>query len=305
MGSLRTHVVTGANGYTGKYIARLLLERGDAVRSLTGHPGRPTPFGDRVTLHAFDFDRPDRLRETLRGADTLLNTYWVRFNYGATTYAGAVRNTKVLFEAARDAGVGRIVHVSIANPSPGSPFEYYRGKAELEAFLAGLGVPHSIVRPTVIFGDEDILINNMAWCLRHFPFFGVPGDGRYRMQPIFVEDMARLCVEAAGRTGSETFDACGPEVFTFDEWLRAIAKAIGVKARLVHLPKRLAYWASKFVGWRVGDVILTWEEVGGLSTGLLESKEPPRGTTRLTDWLAGHAAHAGGAYASEVARHFR
>ncbi len=302
---MAVHVVTGANGYTGKYIARLLLDRGDAVRSLTGHFNRPSPYGDRVPLHLLDFDHPDRLRESLRGADTLFNTYWVRFNYGTTTYAGAVARTKVLFEAARDAGVRRIVHVSIANPSLDSPFEYYRGKAELEKFLGEFGVPHAIVRPTVIFGDEDILINNMAWCLRHFPFFGVPGHGRYRMQPIFVEDMARLCVEAAGRQGSETFDACGPEVFTFDEWLRAIAKAIGVRARLVHLPRRLAWWASKFVGWRVGDVILTWEEVGGLSAGLLESREPARGTTRLTDWLAGHAARAGGTYASELARHFR
>lgn len=300
-----THVVTGATGYTGKYITRLLLDRGDRVRTLTGHPDRPSPFGDRVSRHEFDFEQPERMLDALRGADTLFNTYWVRFNYGNRTYDRAVANTKCLFEAAREAGVRRIVHVSIANPSADSPFPYYRGKAEIEQFLGGLGIPHSIVRPAVIFGAEDILINNMAWCLRHFPFFGVPGDGTYRMQPVFVEDMARHCVDAAGREGNETFDACGPEIFTFDEWLHAIAKTVGVRARLVHLPKKLAYWTSKVVGWLVGDVILTWDEVGGLSSGLLESREPPRGTTRLTDWLAANATNAGGSYASEVARHFR
>lgn len=303
--SAETSVVTGAFSYTGKYITRLLLEKGHEVRTLTGHPDRPSPFGDRVRAFPFDFDRPEALRGCLRGAATLYNTYWVRFDYGDNTHERAVRNTETLFRAAAEAGVRRVVHVSIANPSEESPFPYYRGKARLEKALAASGLSHAIIRPTVIFGPEDVLINNIAWCLRRFPFFGVPGNGRYRMQPIFVEEMALLAVEAGSSSENETFDAVGPEIFTFDEWLRLIARTLGVEARLLHLPPRLAWLLARVVGWMVGDVILTWDEVGGLMADLLVSKEPPRGTTRLSEWLERNAAVGGTVYASELARHYR
>lgn len=298
-------VVTGAYSYTGKYITERLLARGRRVRTLTGHPNHPHPFGDRVPAFAYDFADPDRLVATLRGARTLYNSYWVRFEHGDRTFAGAVANTRVLLRAAATAGVQRIVHVSIANPALDSPFAYYRGKAALEQSVRESGLSYAILRPTVIFGKEDILVNNMAWCLRHFPFFGVPGDGQYKMQPIFVEEMADLAVEAGTRSDNTVFDTCGPEVLTFDDWLTAIAANVGVTPRLWHLPPTLARVCAGVLGWFVGDVVLTREEVGGLMANLLESREPARGKTRLTEWLRSNRLQVGAQYASELARHYR
>jgi len=299
-----TVTITGAFSYTGKYVARRLLDRGYSVRTLTGHPGRVNPFGQAVEAFPYDFDRPDQLRKTLLGTSTLINTYWVRFPREESTFEAAVRNTRKLIDAAKDAGVERIVHVSIANPSAESPLGYYRGKAELEQAVLDSGLSYAIVRPTVIFGDEDILINNIAWFLRRFPLFGIPGDGRYRIRPIFVEDMARIMAKAVDDTGNAVMDAVGPETYTFEELVRLIASSIGRSVRFVHVPASLAYLATLVAGWFVGDVVLTWEEYRGLMGNLLAPEGPASGSTRLSEWLSAHKESVGKRYASEVARHY-
>jgi uncharacterized protein YbjT (DUF2867 family) len=297
-------VITGAFSYTGKYATRLLLNRGYKVRTLTFHPGRMHEFGQRVEVFPYNFDQPEKLAETLRGASTLINTYWVRFPHGIATFEGAVRNTNTLIAAAKKAGVQRIVHVSIANASLQSPLRYYKGKAQLEQSVVHSGLTHTILRPTVIFGPEDILINNIAWFVRHFPVFGIPGDGRYRIRPIFVEDMAKLIVEAAGKQTHEVVDAVGPETFTFENLVSGIASCLGKSTRLVHLPMPVAYAATRLAGWSVGDVILTWEEYKGLMDDLLAPDGPATGETYLTRWLADNGAALGRRYSSEIARHF-
>jgi NADH dehydrogenase len=299
-----TVTITGAFSYTGKYVARRLLDRGYSVRTLTGHPGRVNPFGQAVEAFPYDFDRPDQLRKTLLGTSTLINTYWVRFPREESTFEVAVRNTRKLIDAAKDAGVERIVHVSIANPSAESPLGYYRGKAELEQAVLDSGLSYVIVRPTVIFGDEDILINNIAWFLRRFPLFGIPGDGRYRIRPIFVEDMARIMAKAVDETGNAVMDAVGPETYTFEELVRLIASSIGRSVRFVHVPASLAYLATLVAGWFFGDVVLTWEEYRGLMGNLLAPEGPASGSTRLSEWLSAHKESVGKRYASEVARHY-
>jgi len=300
----RLDVVTGAFGYTGKYIAGRLLEAGGRVITLTGRPLSESPFGDRVKAHPLSFDRPEELRRALEGARTLFNTYWVRFSHGKTTFRSAVENTKLLLQAAQEAGVQRIVHTSITNPSLDSPLPYFSGKAELEEVIRASGISYAILRPTVIFGQEDILINNIAWILRKFPAFAVAGRGDYRLQPIFVEDFARMAVDAADREDSFVLDAVGPEVFTFDGLVRLIAKSIGRPARLIHLRPGLVLFLSKLIGWLVRDVVLTREEVDGLMSNLLVSGQEPTGTTRLSDWLAEHGDAVGGRYASELRRHY-
>jgi NADH dehydrogenase len=305
MDASQLHVVTGAFGYTGKYITRRLLALGGRVMTLTNHPNRPNEFGDRVSVAPLNFDEPAALVESLRGATTLYNTYWVRFNYRGATFDQAVANTQTLFRAAKEAGVRRVVHVSIANPSQDSPLPYYRGKALLEKALIESGPSHAILRPTVIFGDEDVLINNIAWLLRRFPIFAVPGAGDYKIQPIFVEDMAELAAGLGEGERNVSVDAVGPEVYTFDALVRLIAKTLRSRARIVHLPPGLALFLSQIVGALVGDVVLTREEVDGLMDNLLVSRNPPTGRTRLSEWLAQHAASVGARYASEVKRHFR
>jgi NADH dehydrogenase len=105
------------------------------VKTLTGHPDRPNPFGDRVSVASFHFEDPRKLAGHLRGTTTLYNTYWVRFPHGDITFERAVANSQTLIGAAREAGVRRIVHVSITNPSKDSPFEYFRGKARVEEMI--------------------------------------------------------------------------------------------------------------------------------------------------------------------------
>ena len=299
-----TVTITGAFSYTGKYVAQLLLDRGYSVRTLTGHPGRENPFGEVVEVFPYNFDRPDELRKSLLGTSTLINTYWVRFPRGEATFEAAVRNTRTLIDAAKSAGVERIVHVSIANPSADSPLGYYRGKAQLEQVVIDSGLSYTIVRPTVIFGDEDILLNNIAWFVRRFAVFGIPGDGRYRIRPIYVEDMARLMADAVDARGNAVIDAVGPETYTFEELVRLIARSIGRSVRFVHVPASFAYLATLVAGWFLGDVVLTWEEYRGLMGNLLAPEGPASGSSRLSEWLAAHKASIGIGYASEVARHY-
>jgi len=304
-----TAVITGAFSYTGKYATRILLGRGFEVRTLTNHDpadhaDRENPFGDWVKILPYNFDRPDELRRSLEGASVLINTYWVRFPHGDASFETAVRNSRTLIEAAKAAGVRRVVHVSIANPSLDSGLGYYKGKAEVEQAVIASGLSYSILRPTVIFGAEDILINNIAWFVRHFPVFGIPGDGRYGIRPIYVEDMARLLVDAAEQPGNSVIDAVGPETFSFEELVRLIAARVGRRVRLIHLPAAVAYAATLVTGWMVGDVVLTWEEYKGLMSNLLAPVGPSAGRTRLSEWLADNADRVGRNYASEVGRHF-
>jgi NADH dehydrogenase len=296
------HVVTGAFGYSGKYIATRLLAEGHRVRTLTNSMQRANPFDSQVETHPFNFDCPDDLVETLRGADVLYNTYWVRFNHSSFKHESAVRNTLILFEAARQAGVKRIVHISITNPSENSPLEYFSGKARLEHALNEFSPSYAILRPTVLFGKEDILINNIAWALRHLPVFGLFGDGSYRLQPIYVDDLATLAVEQGKHNENVTIDAIGPETFTYRDLATAIADIIGVKRPILSMPPTLTYAAGWTLGRWMGDVMITWPEVKGLMADLLCTDSPPAGTTRLTDWAREHKDTLGVKYASELAR---
>jgi uncharacterized protein YbjT (DUF2867 family) len=304
-----TVAITGAFSYTGKYATRLLLDRGYEVRTLTGHPprghaDRPNPFGDRIQIFPCSFNHPEELRRSLEGASTLINTYWVRFPRGEMNFETAVRNTRTLVERAKEAGVGRIVHVSIANPSLESSLAYYRGKAQAEQAVIASGLSYAILRPTVIFGAEDVLINNIAWFVRRLPLFGIPGNGRYALRPIYVGDMAQLLADAVGRQGNSVVDAVGPETFSFEELVRLIAHRVGRPVRLLHLPMALAYLSTTVTGWMVGDVVLTWEEYKGLMSNLLAPAGPSAGATRLSQWLAENSERVGKAYASELARHY-
>lgn len=267
--------ITGAFSYTGKYLAPLLLSRGHKIRTLTNHPDSSNPLIYQVRVAPYRFEEPAALAKSLEGCDVLVNTYWVRFPHGAMTFERAVENTRTLIDAARSAGVRRIVHVSIANASLDSPLAYYRGKARLEEAVRNSGLSFAILRPTVIFGREDILINNIAWFVRRFPVFAVPGDGLYGLQPIFVGDMAALLADAAERTDDYSIDAVGPEAYSFNDLVSLIAKTIGRPARMVHAPAPLAYVATRAMGWFLRDTVLTWEEYRGLMDDLLVSRDIP------------------------------
>jgi len=296
------HAVTGAFGYSGCYIATRLLAEGRKVVTLTNSPARTNPFGGQVKALPLSFGDPEKLAESLAGVDVLYNTYWVRFNHATFTHEQAVNNTLVLFKAAKQAGVQKIVHVSITNPSEDSPLEYFAGKARLERALRESGMNYSILRPTVLFGREDILINNIAWALRRFPFFAVFGDGAYRLQPIYVEDLAELAVAEGKNQENSVVNAIGPETFTYHELVEAVGAAIGKNRRIMQVSPNMGYVASRVIGWFVHDTFITREEIKGLMDDLLCVDTPPTGKTRLTDWMRANADSLGQNYASELAR---
>ena len=300
-----TAVVTRAFSYTGRYVARRLLDEGVSVRTLTRNPDREGPFGGLAPAAPLDFSDPDGLCRTMRGAGVLYNTYWIRFGRGRTTFNQAVANSKVLFAAAARAGVSRIVHFSVANASSECRLPYFRGKGQVEEMLQDMGIPYAIIRPTLVFGEGDLLLNNMAWALRRFPVFPVFGNGDYKVQPVYAGDLAAQAVDAGSRTDSFVADAAGPDTFTFEELLRLLAKAVNTRARLVHTPPSLGFALTRLVGLLLRDVVLTCDEVDGLMAGLLTSHATPAGTTRLAGWLEDNPDILGRQYVSELRRNHR
>ena len=299
------NVVTGAFGYIGKYIARHLLDSGEAVRTITTHTDKPNPFGDIVEVFPYSFDDPDKLTATLRGASTLYNTYWIRFEYGGTTFQRAVLDTITLFECAKKAGVEKIVHISVTNASLESRLPYYRGKALQEQALIDSGVSYAILRPTLVFGKEDILVNNIAWLIRKFPVFPIFGDGGYKLQPVYVGDVAAIAVACALDQESVVLDVIGPEAFTFEEFVGLVSAKTKPGVKLVHMPPSIAIGLGHAIGLAVRDVILTKDELRGLMEGMLTSGQAPNGSTRFSEWLELHKDEIGSAYSSELRRHFR
>lgn len=294
-------VVTGAFSYTGRFIAERLLADGRSVRTLSRTPAPP---GSRVEAHPIRFHE-GALVEGLRGAEVLYNTYWIRFERGESTFARAVENTRVLVDAAAKAGVRRVVHLSVSSADERSPFPYFRGKAAAERAVETSGLSYAIVRPTWIFGPNDILVNNVAWLLRRSPVFLVPSGPGYRVQPVAVEDVASLAVAAGGRERNEWFDAAGPEQLTFAGVVRLVRAAVGSRARLAGAPPVAILALARVFNVLARDVLLTREELEGLRASLLTSDEEPRGTSSFTAWVERHAHELGRSYVSELARNFR
>ena len=298
-------VVTGAFSFTGRFIARRLLAQERRIKTLTNHARRPGTEDITAEVAPLQFTDRDALVESLRGADVLYNTYWVRFQHGRVHFGEAVANTRILLGAARDAGVRKVVHVSVSNPSEDSPLDYFAGKARTERAVRESGLAWAIIRPTLVFGQGDILINNIAWLLRRLPIFGVPGRGDYRLQPVAGEDVAEIATWAAEQTDNVIVDAAGPDTVYYSEMVESIAIAVGRHPRFVYLSPRMSLLAARVIGRAMKDVMLNEPELEGLMQELLVSHERPRGTQRLDNWLLSNAETIGRVYASELERHWR
>ena len=297
-------VVTGAFGFTGQHIAAWLLGEGRRVRTLTRNPDRPHPLSGHLEAVRYRFDNPVELARSLEGATTLYNTYWVRFERDGASFDQAVANSSALFQAARRAGVRRIVHVSITNPDIASRLPYFRGKALVERAVAESGLGYGIVRPTVVFGEGDVMVNDVAWLLRRVGVFPFPAREAAPVRPVFVGDVARLCVEAARAEGDVLVDAVGPETFDFVDFVGAIRSAVGSQSRLVPVPAPAVPLLAGLVGRAVRDVVLTRDELAGLMAGLVAPEGPATGEVVFTEWLAAHGEELGREWASEMGRHF-
>jgi uncharacterized protein YbjT (DUF2867 family) len=293
--------VTGAFSYSGRSIADALLASGRRVRTLTGHPDR-APLDTPLEVRPLDFG--GNLVDALEGTTTLYNTYWVRFAHRQIDHDVAVANSRMLFDAAKRAGVQRIVHISITHPSENSPWPYFRGKALVERALAESGVSHAVLRPAILFGGDGVLINNIAWLLRHLPVFAIGGNGEYRIRGIHVDDLARLCLAKAAEPDDSVTDAVGPERPTFNQLVASIGDTIGVRTRILHVPGATMPVFSRLLGLVLHDVLLTREEFQTMACGMADTDGPATGTTALSEWLSEHADTLGRVYANELKRHF-
>ena len=293
--------VTGAFSYSGSAIAAELTRRGRRVRTLTNHPG---PVGHGLEVHPLDLWDPDGLRRSLAGVDTLYNTYWVRFPHKDVTFASAVEGSANLFRAAADAGVRRIVHISITSANVDSPYGYFRGKGQVEQHLQACGVGWAIVRPAILFGGDGVLINNIAWLMRRSPLTLVGGDGKYRIRGIHIDDLAELMATLGEQDDAVTVDAVGPESLTFADLLDHIRASIGSATRILRVPGVLFPAITWTLGLALRDTLLTREEYQAMAAGLADSDAPATGTILLTDWITQHKDTLGRTYAHELRRHF-
>lgn len=302
-GDTGVDVVTGAFSYSGRAIAAALVGSGRQVRTLTGHPER-AGSGSPIDARPLDFDDPARLASSLEGTTTLYNTYWVRFAHDRTDHDRAVINSQTLFRAARRAGVKRIVHISITNPSLDSPYPYFRGKALVERSLIETELSYAILRPAILFGGDGVLLNNIAWLLRRLPVFAIGGRGEYRIRGIHIDDLARLCLEVGADRADCVLDAVGPESHAFTDLVRLIRSAVGSRARIVHVPHATVTPLCWMLGLALRDVLLTSDEFGAMASGLADTSGPATGRMALSEWVEANSTVLGLHYANELERHY-
>jgi NADH dehydrogenase len=298
-------LITGASGFIGGAIAERFVNRTE-VRGLTHHPDK-NRFGGLVTNTAYDFDAPDRMAPAFDGVDVFVNTYYVRFNHGPASFAGAVEQSRALINLARKRGVRRIVHVSVSNASESSDLPYYANKARIERLVRESGLAYTILRPAIVVGPGDILVNNIAYFLRRLPVFTMFGRGDYRVQPMTLDAFASVAAEAVeGAYAEKTIAVAGPDDYTFLELVHEIRRAIGSRAVVVRAPTSAAMAGLTVAGWLLRDVVLTRDEVRGLVGEYLFSDRPLRRGRSFSEWVADAAVTGlGRQYASELARHFR
>ena len=302
-GKKRLAAVIGAFSYSGSYIARALMEEDWDVVTLTRRPDRPHPLQGKIPATDLDFSKLEKISDNLRGVDTLVNTYWVRFNHPGSTFGEAIANTSTLLKAAKKAGVRRFVHLSVSNPDINSKLPYYRGKAEVETIIKDSGLSYLILQPTLIFGKEELLVNNIAWLLRHLPLFIIPGKGDYRLQPIHVEDLANVAANGASSDNNQVIPAAGPDILSFTDLIHFLSKAMGSRTRILYAHPQIALGMAKVLSVALRDVLLTNDELSGLMEERLYVGDEVVGTTGFREWALENVELLGRQYTNELHRH--
>ena len=232
--------VTGANGFVGRHVVARLLPRRHQVRALVserpGSEGELPGGGAGMEVRRADVRRPETLRGAFDGVDAIVHTVAIpterKQKFADVNVAGVAH----VVEEARRADVARIVHMSAIGADPASPYPYLRSKGRGQALVTGAGIPHVVLRPSLLFGEGDDFFPRLRFSL-YFPIVPVPGDGKARFQPVHVDDIAQALVAALERGDiSGVHELGGPEAVTYDEMLEETMRGTGIRRPRVHLP---------------------------------------------------------------------
>ncbi len=240
--------ITGATGYVGSAVVRKLLRRDHAVRALVRHADRAGQLQDLgVNLVEGDVADAAALRRLLVGADAVVHLVGIIVEAGSQRFdAVHVGGTRAVVAAAGEAGSPLLVHMSALGARPDSgATSYHRTKWAAEEAVRASGLPHAILRPSIVAGAGNVPLRMMADMIRLAPLVPVIGDGRYEMQPVWLGDVAEavaLVLERPELRGA--FELGGTERLTYHRMLDALEAALGVRRPRVRVPVGVARFAA-------------------------------------------------------------
>ena len=247
----QTVLVAGGTGFLGAAFVRALDDRGHRPVVLSRSPEKVSSRFPRreVEGRSGDVTRPDTLSDPLRGVDAVIQT--VQFPgfpvenpaRGHTFLEVDGRGTANMARAASEAGVGRLVYLSGVGVEEGGDRPWFEAKRMAERAVREAAPGHTVVRPSWVYGPEDESLSLFARLVRWIPgAFPQLGDGRQRINPVFVEDVARVVVHALESDAARgaTVEVGGPVTYTMDGVVRVVMDVLGRRKPIVHVPLGLA-----------------------------------------------------------------
>lgn len=246
-------LVTGGTGFVGRHVCRALIARGFLPRLLVRPASEekiPQDIRERCRVTLGDVAVYEDVENAAQGVDAVVHLVGIIREFpakGVTFERLHVEATRHVVRAARRWGIERVVHMSALGARPGGPTAYFDTKGRAEEIVKASGLAWTILRPSVIFGPGDAFVNELARAIRLAPFIPVPGDGSFRLQPVFAGDVARGFAEAVARPdlAGRAFDVGGPKALSYDSLLDLVAASIERRARKIHLPLPLVQRAVR------------------------------------------------------------
>jgi NADH dehydrogenase len=240
--------LAGATGYVGRHVVERLLRRDHELVVLARTPERAGWLTDRgVELVHGDLEDQTALRRLVEGAGAVINLVGIIVEMGRQTFERVhAGGTRALVAAAREAGVPRFVQMSALGARPDAAATgYHRTKAAGEEAVRTSGLSHAIMRPSLIAAPGNEVLKRLVGMLRFSPVMPVIGDGLYKLQPVWADDLAEAIALAVERSDLQgTFDLAGPDQLTYHQLLDQLETALGVKRTRVMAPVPVVRFAA-------------------------------------------------------------
>lgn len=231
--------VTGASGFVGRNLLAALAGSGHDIRALV-HTRRPdSAAGERLEYVPADVHDLPSLRKALAGVEVVYHLVGIIVETKKLTFERTVaEGTRNVVRAARDCGVKKIIYVSALGTSATSETKYFQTKWLAEEAIRTSGLDHVILRPSLIYGPGDQSLSRLHRLLKYSPLMPIVGDGRYRLQPIFIDDLVQVLVPALTETGASgrTIEMGGPEAFEFRQMTGIMKKVFNYRRLNIYIP---------------------------------------------------------------------